>query len=100
MVTADLQVLPRPSTNDPEKPYAIVDVAIKIIQESGLKYRVGPLGTAIQGELNEVLALVTKMTDAMRSAGAKEIITILKIADLGETSSDPILQTEKWQNSL
>jgi uncharacterized protein YqgV (UPF0045/DUF77 family) len=100
MVTADLQVLPRPSTNDPENPYAIVDEAIKIIQASGLKYRVGPLGTAVQGELNEVLALIPKMTEAMRSAGAEEIITIVKIADLGDKSSDPITTKEKWNNTL
>ena len=100
MVTADLQVLPRPSSNDPNNPYGIVDEAIKIIQASGLKYRVGPLGTAVQGELNEVLALIPQMTEAMRAAGAQEIITIVKIADLGDKSSEPITAKEKWNNTL
>jgi uncharacterized protein YqgV (UPF0045/DUF77 family) len=100
MVIADLQVLPRPTTTDSNKPYAIVDEAIRIIQESGLKYRVGPLGTAVQGELNEVLALVQNMTAAMRSAGAQEIITIIKIADLGEKTAEHITDKDKWNNTL
>jgi uncharacterized protein YqgV (UPF0045/DUF77 family) len=90
MVIADLQVLPQPLTNDPARPYAFVDLAIEVIQQSGLKYRVGPLGTVVQGPLEEVVALVPAMTAAMRGGGAEKIITIVKIADLGDDNPDPL----------
>ncbi|MEI7555531.1 thiamine-binding protein [Candidatus Chlorohelix sp.] len=96
MVIADLQVLPNPLTNDPSAPYAFVDKAIAVIEQSGLKYQVGPLGTWVQGELEAVLALVPAMTKAMRLAGASKVITIIKIADSGEESENPLAYMDKW----
>ncbi|MBW1717364.1 MAG: MTH1187 family thiamine-binding protein [Deltaproteobacteria bacterium] len=32
--------------------------AVKIIRESGLKFSLGPMGTSIEGEWNEVITLV------------------------------------------
>ncbi len=96
MVIADLQVLPNPLTNDPSRPYAYVDAAIEIIEQSGLKHQVGPLGTWVQGELETVLALVPAMNKAMRAAGAEKIITIMKIVDSGDEVQDNLAYMEKW----
>ena len=45
------------------------DVAriIPIIEASGLAYRLGPMGTCIEGEYDEVMAVVKRCLDEMRS---------------------------------
>ena len=42
-----------------------VDEAIKVIDDSGLAYRVGPLETTVQGEMNECLILIQKLNERM-----------------------------------
>ena len=44
---------------------AYVARAVKRIKESGLSYKLGPMGTAIEGEWGEVMALVKGCVDEM-----------------------------------
>lgn len=41
--------------------------ALEIIAASGLAYRLGPMGTCIEGEYDEVMAVVKRCLDDMRS---------------------------------
>ncbi len=41
--------------------------SLEIIDDSGLPYRLGPMGTCIEGEWNEVMAVVTKCFEKMQS---------------------------------
>lgn len=43
-----IQIIPKTPNNDNVIPY--VDEAIKIIDESGMHFRVGPLETTVQGK--------------------------------------------------
>lgn len=45
-----IQIIPKTPKNEDVIPY--VDEAIKIIDQSGLHYRVGPLETTVQGDMN------------------------------------------------
>ncbi len=40
--------------------------AVKIIRESGLPYRIGPMGTTIEGEWEETVALVGRCLEELR----------------------------------
>jgi uncharacterized protein (TIGR00106 family) len=40
--------------------------ALAIIEKSGLPYRLGPMGTCIEGEYDEVMAVVKQCLDDMR----------------------------------
>ena len=71
-----IQVLPRSSTKGT---YELVDVAIELIQKSGLKYRVCPFETVIEGYYDEVMKLVKDIHDAVYANGAEEMITNIKI---------------------
>ena len=71
-----IQVLPRSSTKGT---YELVDVAIELIQKSGLKYRVCPFETVIEGYYDEVMKLVKDIHDAVYASGAEEMITNIKI---------------------
>ena len=44
---------------------AYVSRAVGIIEQSGLTYRLGPMGTSIEGEWSAILAVVTECLEAM-----------------------------------
>ena len=71
-----IQVLPRSSTKGT---YELVDIAIELIQKSGLIYRVCPFETVIEGQYDEVMKLVKDIHDAVYVGGAEEMITNIKI---------------------
>jgi uncharacterized protein (TIGR00106 family) len=71
-----IQVLPRSANKGT---YELVDIAIEIIQKSGLKYRVCPFETVIEGYYDEVMMLVREIHDAVYAGGAEEMITNIKI---------------------
>ncbi|KRG10034.1 thiamine-binding protein [Staphylococcus sp. NAM3COL9] len=58
-----VQIIPKTADGEDVIPY--VDEAIKIIEDSGLTYRVGPLETTVQGEMNECLILIQKLNERM-----------------------------------
>ncbi len=41
--------------------------SLEIIDDSGLPYRLGPMGTCIEGEWSEVMAVVTQCFERMQS---------------------------------
>jgi uncharacterized protein YqgV (UPF0045/DUF77 family) len=71
-----LQILPMVPQ---EQVYGVVDKVISIIQQSGLKYIVGPMETSIEGDLTELLVLVKKAQDICVAAGANRVVSVIKI---------------------
>lgn len=55
-----------------------VSRSLKIIDESGLDYRLNPMGTVLEGEWDEVMAVVGRCFDRMR-ADCKRITCSIKI---------------------
>ena len=76
-INVGVQVLPLH-----EDVYRIVDAAIKTIQDSGVKYEVGPLETTLEGDdLDQLVEIAKSAHRACFQAGAGKVITIIKIAD-------------------
>ena len=71
-----IQVLPRSTTKGT---YELVDIAIEMIKKSGLKYRVCPFETVIEGYYDEVMSLVKDIHEVIYANGAEEMITNMKI---------------------
>ena len=71
------EVLPR--AVDQEAYYRQVEAALNAVRESGLRYVAGPLETTVEGELEDVLAVVARAQDAVAAAGADHIHTVIKI---------------------
>ncbi len=59
-INAALQLLP--FGNDKEK-YTIIDNAILLIQKSGLKYKVCPFETVVEGQPKDVYALIESIRE-------------------------------------
>ncbi|WP_461866860.1 MTH1187 family thiamine-binding protein [Thermococcus sp.] len=51
------------------------------IRKSGLKYRICPMGTVVEGELSDILELVKRCHRAVLQTGAKRVVISLKIDD-------------------
>ncbi|MGG4489806.1 MTH1187 family thiamine-binding protein [Metabacillus idriensis] len=75
-VNLAFQVLPKSSEGNT---YEIVDKAIEVVQQSGVKYEVGAMETVMEGELDELIEIVKQAQDACISAGATEVMTHMKI---------------------
>lgn len=72
-----IQIIPKPKNGESVIPY--VDEAIRIIQESGVKYEVHPLETTMEGDLQQLLQVITKMNDRMIEMGSSNVISQIKI---------------------
>lgn len=71
-----IQVLPRSSKVGT---YELVDRAIEIIRNSGLKYQVCPFETVVEGYYGELMDLLKTIHEVVYKHGAEEMITNLKI---------------------
>lgn len=84
-VNVDIQVLPLTG----EDVYPIVDRAIAVIQESGLKYEVGPLGTTVEGDLDACMEVAKAAHRACFVDGVPRVVTVIKIGEaVGGSSMD------------
>ena len=77
IVNIAFQILP--IVNSKEEMYAMVDKAIEVIAQSGLKYEVCPFETVMEGEYDEVMTTIKKAQEACMEAGVEEILSYIKI---------------------
>lgn len=75
-VNIALQVLPSATGIHP---YSIVDKAIEVIAKSGLKYKVTPFETVMEGSYEEIMKVVVEAQTACYEAGAENLMTYIKI---------------------
>ena len=56
--------------------------ALRVLRaQERVRFEVGAMFTTLDGDLDEILALVRRMQEAVFSAGAKRVSTVLKIDD-------------------
>ncbi|MEC5144395.1 thiamine-binding protein [Chitinophaga sp. 212800010-3] len=71
-----LQILPSVPS---EQVYAVVDEAIAVIQASGVKYRVCPFETVMEGTYEELMEVVKKAQEVCFKAGASQLLVYIKM---------------------
>ena len=76
IVNIALQILPSSSS---VHPYALVDKAIEVIATSGLRYKVTPFETVMEGTYEDIMRVVKKAQEACYQAGAESLMTYIKI---------------------
>ncbi len=59
------------------KPY--IDSAVEAIEQSGLNYEVGPVGTTVEGDLDHVLAAIKSAHMAVLNKGADRVVTDIRV---------------------
>jgi uncharacterized protein YqgV (UPF0045/DUF77 family) len=60
--------------------YQHIEAAIAVIEQSGLTYEVGALGTTVEGEPDEIWALSRAVHEATLLSGADSCVSIIKVA--------------------
>lgn len=91
-----IQILPKTPQGEDVIPY--VDRAIAIIQASGVKYRVGPLETTMEGDLGRLLDIVKEMNEEMIRSGAPNVISQVKILYAPEDGASMERLLEKYES--
>ncbi|RAJ06954.1 uncharacterized protein YqgV (UPF0045/DUF77 family) [Chitinophaga skermanii] len=71
-----LQILPQVAT---DQVYAVVDEAIAVIKNSGVKYRVCPFETVMEGTYDELMDIVRKAQEVCFKAGAGQLLVYIKM---------------------
>lgn len=71
-----IQVLPKVKNGDA---YGVVDKAIEVIQKSGVKYRVCPFETVMEGPYERLMQIADEAQKACFAAGAEEVLVNMKI---------------------
>jgi len=71
-----LQILP---SSKSIHPYLLVDKAIEVIAASGLRYKVTPFETVMEGSYDEIMNVVKLAQEACYKAGAESLMTYVKI---------------------
>ncbi|WP_053365670.1 thiamine-binding protein [Bacillus sp. FJAT-27245] len=72
-----IQIIPKAATS--EETIKLVDAAIEVIDQAGVKYEVHPLETTLEGELSELLGVIEKMNERMIELGTPNVISQVKI---------------------
>ena len=75
---AELEIIPI-GTGSASVSALLADV-VKLIDQSGLDYRVGPMGTVVEGDWDRVMALAKQCHDAMLQS-ADRVMTTIRIDD-------------------
>jgi len=75
-VNIALQILP---TSKTIHPYLVVDKAIEVIASSGLRYKVTPFETVMEGNYEEIMNVVKLAQEACYTAGVESLMTYIKI---------------------
>lgn len=71
IVNASIQILP---IAQDKHPYQWVDEAILIIQQSGIKYEIGPFATVVEGTYEEVMNVVHNINEHLYAQRCDEWI--------------------------
>lgn len=83
-VNIALQILP---SSKMIHPYKLVDKAIEVIAASGLRYKVTPFETVMEGSYDEIMKVVKQAQQACYEAGADSLMTYIKIQSSREDVS-------------
>ncbi|MGE5597376.1 MAG: MTH1187 family thiamine-binding protein [Hyphomicrobiales bacterium] len=73
-------------------PYEHIEAAIRVIQESGLKYEVGALGSTVEGEPDELWPLVRRVHEACLKAGARGLVSVIKVEQTRDDVAQPTIE--------
>ncbi|MCF1750756.1 thiamine-binding protein [Mariniradius sediminis] len=76
IINLGIQIVPKSKTLDS---YALVDKAIEVIQQSGIKHIVTPFETVMEGPQEELMEIARRAQEAVLAAGAEEVLVYYRM---------------------
>ncbi|MGA1843814.1 MAG: MTH1187 family thiamine-binding protein [bacterium] len=80
---AEFSIIP---VGEGESLSGLVSLAVEIVHNSGLEYRVNPMGTVVEGRWDEIMDLIKCCHDAVRKKGCR-VVTTITIDDRSDSAS-------------
>jgi uncharacterized protein (TIGR00106 family) len=99
MAIIELSVNPIGTGTPSVSRYVARAVAV-LAEEKNIKYETTPMGTIIEGDLGHLLTLAQKMHETVFEAGAKRIVTVMKIDDRRDKSANMSNKVESLKREL
>jgi uncharacterized protein (TIGR00106 family) len=93
IINASIQIVPIVLD---KHPYEWVDEAIAIIQQSGIRYEVGPFATVLEGKYDEVLKVISDVNEYLYQKGCVEWISNIQIQIRSNGDITALEKTEKF----
>ena len=94
IINASIQIVPVVSD---KHPYEWVDEAIAVIQQSGIKYEVGPFATVIEGNYTNVMKVLDNINEYLCNKGCNEWICNVQIQIRNKANITGAEKTEKFK---
>ena len=94
-VNASIQLLP---VVQDRHPYEWVDEAISVIQQSGIKYEIGPFSTVIEGTYEQVMQVIREVNEHLYAKQCTEWITNVQIQVRSNGSITGDEKTDKFKS--
>lgn len=76
IINLGIQIVPKSKTLDS---YALVDKAIEVIQQSGIKHVVTPFETVMEGTQEDLMEIARRAQEAVLAAGAEEVLVYYRM---------------------
>jgi uncharacterized protein (TIGR00106 family) len=89
MAVVEVSITPL-GTGDPSVSRYVAG-CVKIIRESGLNHQLTPMGTIIEGEIDDILEVIRLMHESPFAAGAVRVSTLIKIDDRRDRENHSML---------
>lgn len=94
IINASIQIVP---IVQDKHPYEWVDEAIAIIQQSGIKYEVGPFSTVVEGKYDDVMKVINEVNEYLYSKHCAEWISNVQIQVRSDGDITGNEKTEKFK---
>jgi len=95
IINLGLQIVPKSKT---QESYNLVDKAIEVIQDSGVKYEVTPFETVMEGPQEQLMAIAMEAQNAVFNAGAEEVLIYYRIHVRKDSNVTIDEKTDKYRN--
>lgn len=74
--------------------------AVEILKESGLQYRLTPMGTIIEGDLRDIMPAVLRMHESPFAHNMQRVYTVIKIDDRRDTATGMDYKVQSVEQKL
>ncbi|MCD6352332.1 MAG: MTH1187 family thiamine-binding protein [Armatimonadetes bacterium] len=98
MALMEIKILPLGTGSTSVSGY--VAGSMQVTRESGLKHQLTPMGTVVEGTVDELLALARKIHEVPFEAGAGRVVTVIEIDDRRDKPSTMDSKVESVRRKL
>ncbi len=93
-INLGIQIVPKSKDLDT---YWLVDQAIEVIKNSGVKYEVTPFETVMEGPEEELMKIAKDAQQAVLKAGAEEVLVYYRMQIRNSADVTMGEKTDKWK---